>query len=124
MKNSMLNYRIAKNNIILGGLVLTIPMAFYPPYLSTLLLSIVCTAGVGLLFWGSIAYVIGLVILFVYSLTPSGRKISKQVNQMQDQISSYVTSSRTFGLSEQQIRENLLRAGWDSKSVSKALKKR
>ncbi|PIR62273.1 MAG: hypothetical protein COU65_04190 [Candidatus Pacebacteria bacterium CG10_big_fil_rev_8_21_14_0_10_42_12] len=124
MKKSMFDYRIAQNNIIVGGLVLAIPMVFIPEFLGLFLLSAICTAGVGMLFWISIAYMIGLILLFLYSLTPPGRKITSQVKQMQNQVEDYATSARSFGLSEQQIRENLIRAGWESKLVSKTLKKR
>lgn len=87
-----------------------------------ILLSTLCTLGIGGLFWIGIAALVGAGLLAVVAalrhqpITLGGRAAAEQ-----QLITAYVQSRRQAGGDEQRIRSDLQRAGWRPAEIETAL---
>lgn len=119
---------------LLVGLLLLVPLlavmtGSLNEALQLLLVSIVCTLGVGGLFWGLIAWGLGMVTLLVLDgvirslggSRPPALRPAVGSGSAQPVITTYVRRRRQAGGGDDHIRADLLRGGWPPAEVEAAL---
>ena len=120
-------------NIIVGfpTLFLLLSILFGDPQkaLSLILVSIICTAGFGLLIWIPLSVIVGgMILAFAHSLS---EKVSPQpishatkasiVSSHQRALIDYLTQTTGSGYGEKEVVELLKKKGWTEKDITEAL---
>lgn len=119
------------SNIIIGGLlsfIFLVAMLGVEGAGQLILLSIICTVGVGLIFWLGISYAVGWTVMLMLKLmhvipnnggvnTP---RIVVDSDPDVNSISNYIRDARKYGFNDPDIRTKLLDVGWNNEKIVKA----
>ena len=93
--------------------------------ISILVLSVVCTGGIGLIVWFPLAYLTGSLIFYVANkLNGGGTRKENLFSEVrfadeQQSLKNYYEQARNAGMSEAQIEQSLLDSGWEPKVIDK-----
>lgn|GEM_PF-1776817 len=94
---------------------------------SMILLSVLCTAGIGGLFWVGVAILVGTVLqLLLPPLRPAPREVVFRATAREPDeamlLRHYAGEKLGQGMSEAAVRRDLLRSGWNEGQADAALK--
>lgn len=92
-------------------------------------MSIICTLGVGAVFWGLLAWILGAVTVLLLGLVirllggswPGASRHGFNHGPSDQAITAYVARRRLAGGDDDRIRADLLRGGWSAAEVEAAL---
>ncbi len=94
---------------------------------AVILISIVCTAGVGLVFWIPLAYGIGKLLMRLVNIK---REVVEVAPSAESYISdktrvliNYIKEAQEIKFNDEEITNNLLKAGWPRALVEDAFKR-
>ena len=95
-----------------------------------LLASIVCTAGIGGIFWGFVAFIIGLVLTVILKsvynkppVTGAETKLSVPPAAIDKDLISiweYIRDARAYGFTDTEIKAKLMATGWTEEKINLA----
>lgn len=96
-------------------------------------MSVICTAGLGLLIWLPLCWFLGEVTLWLLGLVTSlvgrgptapGRENARlqPSNKSLTNLASYVQRMREAGVPNEPLRERLRRAGWDDPTIAAVMR--
>lgn len=117
--------------LLIGGPVLILVLSLIAGGLSNafylLFVSIICTAGVGLIFWIPLSYATGSIVLYLVSfLNSKGRKppteTEKTASLTNNEIAliNYIKQAIQNGSSQSQTTALLKASGWQDEAIEKA----
>lgn len=111
--------------IFLGLLVLVAISGINRNFGGFFLISIICTAGVSLLIWFPLAFVIGSIILKLIQLFTEKKenapKVKGQISKNQQALANYIHREREDGFNDEQILSLLKGQGWTEGEIKEAL---
>jgi ABC-type transport system involved in multi-copper enzyme maturation permease subunit len=99
---------------------------------SLLLASIVCTAGIGLVFWLGIAMVVGWILTIILQsfYSDAGQEIADKPDKSASYVPvtdaetnlivNYIQDARNYGFKDNEIREKLTNTGWSDEKINGA----
>lgn len=120
---ALLNIAVGVPLVLLG---LTLLTGSLEAVLQLLLFSVVCTLGIGGLFWLGLAFGVGFLTLHLVKLLPgvgkgpmSGAAVQRQRDS--DAVAGYVSRRLQQGGDLALIRRDLKQAGWDASQIDTAV---
>jgi hypothetical protein len=120
---ALLNLAVGVPLVILG---LTLLTGSLEAVLQLLLFSVVCTLGIGGLFWMGLAFGVGFLTLHLVRLLPGVGKgavtgTAEQRQRDRDAVALYVSRRLQQGGDLALIQRDLKRAGWDASQIDAAV---
>jgi hypothetical protein len=106
--------------VVAAGIIDQFIGIFSGGLLSLIAASIICTGGVGLIFWLPVSFVIGTVLTIPVIFMLSGGKV-KDITEDSQAVRKYIAEARRFGMDNNSIRANLLQAGWKEDLIKSQL---
>jgi len=116
--------------IFIGVIVLAIASAINTNMANVIFFSIVCTAGIGLLFWIPLALVIGIIIHKTISVIVhktniwinDSKSTDEEISLKIKTLASYIEQGQQKGLSKKEIYKKLENVGWEKIYIDEAYK--
>lgn len=96
-----------------------VPNDRWPALFQLLLVSIVCTLGIGAWFWTGIIFFLGSIVFETFLFVTSMGSPPKSIHS---ELQIYVVSARQAQISDEEIRQNLLRVGWKKAEVDATIR--
>lgn len=132
-KLKSLNLGVAALEVIVGFLILMAALSLIVGWGTAqmiLLMSVLCTAGLGLLIWVPVSYSIGHLIfswlgIFKSSTNTTISESSSEAtfsSPIVESLNRYISQSRLHNMTDKQIRTELTRVGWSKEAIDEAFK--
>jgi len=111
--------------LITSVVILTIFFGFNGIFI--FILSLICTAGMSLLFWIPVWLLVGSVVFyFIDIISKSFYKDEKTKVENENNppgilaIKQYIIDAKKFGMQDQLIKETLVKKGWENENIERA----
>ncbi|MEY3299366.1 MAG: hypothetical protein RLZZ597_2626 [Cyanobacteriota bacterium] len=112
-------------NTMLGGLIIAAVLALSigPIFAGQLfVMSIICTLGIGGVFWGMLAFGVGLLITTVWEAIRGDHAPSHPSSDPQaEALTTYVSKALQAGANNDQLLHRLQRQGWTEDEIIQAI---
>ncbi len=94
--------------------------------LGVMAMSVICTAGVGLLFWLPLVYVSGWIVVSLFQLVTGGYRLTDEPAPRPQDIAMkrFIHQAKVHALTEEELVARLRRSGWSEEEVQHWLEAR
>jgi hypothetical protein len=107
--------------VVAGGLVITLGPSSAG---SLLFFSILCTLGIGAVFWVALAFGIGWMILTLWAAIRGDHASAQAESSPQaDALTTYVRRALQAGANDDQLQRRLQRQGWTEDDITQAIQR-
>lgn len=105
---------------VLSGFALILFYLILTNSLSILLVSIICTAGIGTAFWLAIAYIIGAILSIIVNFLVGSKRQELALDEKQA-VEKYVREAKNQQLSRDEVKRKLIETGWNDQLITKII---